>query len=772
MKARSPQLAAGELLAGRFQLQRLLGRGGSAEVWAATDRTTGSEIALRILAAADDAAAAALVLGLQDDADRLSRLVHPGIVRPLAVVADGSRACVALELAAGGTLADLRGAGYQRIVSAIRDVADALQYVHAQGLTHGDLKAGNVLRDARPAAQGRWRLTDFRSAALPDSDGPPVSLSSVSPQQLAGSPPTAADDIYSLGALLYDLLAGHPPFHPGITAARIESEVPARLGVDGQGQAVPEALTRLVAVLLEKTPARRPGSLGSIRALLAEIAADAARSPTPLPTASPLPGLSPAAMPSAGHPAGRPGARVPVLVVIGFLALLAGVVAVVFWLPRVVTERGPLPAAGPRPPVAAPAAPATAMPPAMDPRALASAALAERGRAEEGAQAAGADRWGGAGWLEARRLAALGDTQFSGRDFPGAAASFTAAAGLFTELVTGAPAALAAALKAGQEAYTRGDQPTAIAAFQQALLIRPGEPAATRGLARSQQLDKVLAAMAEAAARETAGDQAAARAAYTRVLELDTDWAPARAALARLDASRSASEFERAMAQGLAAVAAGRTAEARSALNRALALRPGDAGARSGLEQLDGDERRGRLNALQAEAQRLAAAERWSEASDQYSALLALDNTLAAAKAGRKAAEERAELNRQLERQLASGERFNDDAVVAVARGVITEAEAVNPKGPVLSGQTTRLKALIAAAAQPVTVQLQSDNLTSVVIYKVGDLGIFTMRTVDLRPGAYVIVGTRDGYRDVRRRVVIPAGGSAEPITVRCEEAI
>jgi len=763
-----PPLAAGERLAGRFQLQRLLGRGGSAEVWAATDSTTGSDIALRILVAPDDAAAAALVLGLQDDADRLSRLVHPGIARPLAVAAEGNLACVALELAADGSLADLRGASHQLVVSAIREVVDALQYVHAQGLTHGDLKAGNVLRDA----QGRWRLTDFRSAALPDSDAAPVSLSSVSPQQLAGSPPTVADDIYSLGALLYDLLAGHPPLHPGITPARIQSEVPARLGVDGQGQAVPEALARLVAVLLEKTPARRPGTLGAIRAVLAEIAADAARSPTPLAPSSPLPEPPAAAVAPAGRPAGRQGARVPVLVVSGFIALLAGVLAVVFWLPRVVTERGPLLTPSPRPPVAGPAAPVASPPPAPDPRALASAALAERVRAEDAAEAAGADRWGGAEWLEARRLAALGDTQFSDRDYAGAVASFTAAAGRFTPLAAGAPAALAAALKAGEEAFARGEQPAAIAAFGQALLIRPGEPAATRGLARSQQLDTVLAAMAEAAARETAGDQAAARAGYTRVLGLDADWAPARAALARLAASRSASEFERTMAQGLAAVAAGRTAEARSALNRALALRPGDAGARSGLEQLDGDERRGRLNALQAQAQRLAGAERWSEASDQYSALLELDNTLAAAKAGRKAAEVRAELNRQLERQLANGERFNDDAVVAVARGVITEAEAVTPKGPVLSGQITRLKELIAAAAQPVTVQLESDNLTSVVIYKVGDLGAFTTRTVDLRPGAYVIVGTRDGYRDVRRSVVIPAGGSAGPISVRCEEAI
>jgi len=92
---------------------------------------------------------------------------------------------LAVELADRGNLGSLRGAGYQSIINAIRDVADALQYVHAQGLTHGDLKAGNVLRDA----QGRWRLTDFRSGDSPAATAA-VSLSTVSPQQLAGAPPT------------------------------------------------------------------------------------------------------------------------------------------------------------------------------------------------------------------------------------------------------------------------------------------------------------------------------------------------------------------------------------------------------------------------------------------------------------------------------------------------------------------------------------------------------------------------------------------------------
>ena len=748
-------LSAGTELAGRFRLTRLLGRGGESEVWAATDADSGLEVALRVLAAADEPGAAALVLGLQADAGRLGRLVHPGILRPLTVVADGPLACVAFEVADGGDLGVLRGAGFEAILAAIREVADALQYVHAQGQTHGDLKAGNVLLDR----QGRWRLTDFRSMQLPGA-GSAASLSTISPQQLAGAPVQPADDIYSLGALLYDLLAGHPPLHPGINAERIRSEVPPRLAVDGQGQIVPVALTHLVAAMLEKSPTRRPGNLGAVRHLLAEIAAEAVRRPAPMHAADADSGQ--AARRRATGVAGRS----PILVAGCLLALVAGVLTVVVWLPQLVRERGPLVAPAPA------AAPDQTLPMAADSRATAVAARTERQRGEATARAAGADRWGGAEWLEGLRLAGQGDAQFLDQDFVAAAATLNRAAQHFEKLAAGAPAALAAALQAGQAAYATADQPSAIAAYERALLIHPGDPTATRELARSQELDDILRAMSEGAAREAAGDVSAARDSYAGVLKQEAEWAPARAALRRLDAGRAVSDFERAMAQGLGAVAAGRTADARSALNRALALRPGDPGARSAMEQLDTAERRGRLASLQGEAEALAGQERWVEAAATYRALLGLDPTLAAASSGLATAESRSQLHERLEQQLSNGERFNDDKAVAVAQAVVAEAETVTSKGPGLISQVTRLKALLAAAARPLPVQFASDNLTRVVIYKVRELGMFTNQTVELRPGTYVVVGTRDGYRDVRRNVKVAATGNPEPITVRCEEMI
>ncbi|MEQ1801998.1 MAG: serine/threonine-protein kinase [Gammaproteobacteria bacterium] len=752
-------IAAGAELAGRFRLLHLLGRGGSAEVWAATDTVTGTDVALRLVATPDEASAAALLAGLESDAAQLRRLVHPGILRPLAVVAAGNVVCVALELADGGDLGTLRGAGWQAIVGAVREVVDALQYVHAQGLAHGDLKAGNVLRDR----QGRWRLTDFRSGSLPDAHGP-VSLSTVSPQQLDGAPPAGADDLYSLGALLYDLLAGQPPLHPGITPERIRTEVPERLGMDGQGQVLPVALTQLVAALLEKSPRLRPGSLGAVRALLADIAAEAVRLPAVTARDTAGADLALRRRPVAAAPR-----RYPLLVAGALVALLGAVLAVVFWLPDAVTARGPV--ARPAAPAVAPATPAGTSPAVADPRTAADTALAERLEAEAAAKAAAADRWGGADWLEAKRLAGVGDDQYTAKDFTAAAASFAAATTRFQRLADGAPAAFDAALRNGREAVDRADQPAAVAAFERALLIRPGEPVATRGLARSRQLDEVLAAMAEAAAREAAGDPAAALASYAAVLKLDAEWAPARAAIARLDTARAAADFERSMAQGLAATTAGRTDEARSALRRALALRPGDAGARAALEQLDSDARRSQFAGLQADAGRLAAAERWADAADRYRELLKLDATLAAARDGLALADSRAALHQRLEKQLANGDQFNDDTAVAAARAVLRDAAAVSAPGPVLAAQVSRLNELIAAAAQPVPVQFESDNLTNVVIYKVGPLGAFTSRTVELRPGSYVVVGTRDGYRDVRRNVRIDAAGGG-PISVRCEEAI
>ena len=102
------------------------------------------------------------------------------------------------------------------------------------------------------------------------------------------------------------------------------------------------------------------------------------------------------------------------------------------------------------------------------------------------------------------------------------------------------------------------------------------------------------------------------------------------------------------------------------------------------------------------------------------------------------------------------------------AKGVVIDVDV----GPRLAEQRDELSRLLKRAATPVEVELVSDNLTSVSIYKVGTLGTFATRRLELRPGTYVAVGARPGYRDVRLEFRVAPEIDMQPVVVRCEETI
>jgi tetratricopeptide (TPR) repeat protein len=737
-------------VAGRYVLERPFGAGSGATVWQARDEASGDTVAVKLVTAATLARVPGFAGALAAAADLGRRLTHPGIVRALDAGRDGDDEFLVMEAVTGGTLAALRGGPWRAIAVAVAQVAEALQFAHAVGVVHRDLKAANVLLDAR----GRARVADFAVAS-------PGSPSNRSPAQLAGAPPAIADDLYGLGTLLFDLLSGAPPFHPDITPERVATELPPRLAVDGSGAPLPNELTQLVAALLSKDPARRPAGMGAVRAVLDDLLAadDRRQRPVPAPVAARPPPVA-----DAGAARRRPLGTYAVLAVLAAVAIAAVLV-----LPGIVAERGPLLTA----PAELPATPAATIPatPPAD-RVAADAARAAYAAEVEAAGQAGLPRFRPGVLAAAAARAAAGDSAYQGREFAAAAAAWTTAATELRTVRESIPTLLATALRLGDEAIAAGDAGRAAVAYAEALAIAPADAAAQRGVARAAQLPAVLAAMATGAARENAGDPAAARAAYREARTLDPDWAPAAAALARLDAGAAAAAYGEAMADGLAAAAAGRDADARAAFGRALGLRPGDAAASAALADLDRAAASRDLRALADEAAELAAAERWADAVGRYRALLARDASLATAQAGLATAESRAALDARLRATLAATDRLNEPARAAAATVLLAEARAVAAPGPGLAGQVAALAEALAIAARPVTVAFESDNLTRVTIFKVAELGTFASRTVTLKPGAYVVVGRRDGYRDVRRQIRVGADGLPAPVVVRCEEPI
>jgi hypothetical protein len=151
---------------------------------------------------------------------------------------------------------------------------------------------------------------------------------------------------------------------------------------------------------------------------------------------------------------------------------------------------------------------------------------------------------------------------------------------------------------------------------------------------------------------------------------------------------------------------------------------------------------------------------------------LAIDPESALALDGRKRTETRAVLDEKVEFHLANPGRLSTATVFDDAASCLDEALETVPSGPRLERQIARLEALLKTISTPVAVVLESDAQTEIMVYRVGRLGTFTRRELNLKPGAYTVVGSRSGYRDIRLQLIVTPGTPPKPLVVRCTEGL
>jgi hypothetical protein len=728
---------------------------------------------------------AAAVAALERECAQMRSLAHPHVVRVDAVHRSEQGVWLAMEYIDGGDLSQLRGRSAVEIVRIVQAVAEALAHAHRAGIVHRDLKPSNVLL----TAAGSPRIADFgmalAAAAFPAADAGRGSLYTMSPQQLDGAPASPADDVYGLGAMLYELLTGYPPFYPNATPERIRSEPAPRAPV----------LAGLVERMLSKSPQERPDMQSVARELSAAVAT--------LQTQEHMSNDQKEARQESiriappGAPSGAPGeplraewrrgsetshgarSRPGLRRILGAAAVTGAVAAlaiVFFALPRLVGQDGPpryAPAASAVKPEAAPT-----KAPEVDFAALARAkqdAEEKRLAVDERLQKLterGADQWGAEDHQSATRELAAGDAAYEKREYATAAEHFARIEPLVDALEKRIGDALKEQLQAGAQAIEAGRTEDAKAAYALAAKIEPANAAAAQGLKRTGTLDEVLQLVAAGERLEKEGDVNAAVANFRKALSLDPLTTRASTGAARIEARLAGDAFASAMARGYAALASADHASARAAFEQARRIRPDAPEIGQAMRQIDQEQRTGAIEAKLAQAQSLEQSERWADALREYRAVVELDPTIAAANEGVQRTEPRANLNEQLEMYLTQPERLFSQPVRTAARDALARAGAVPNPGPLLRKQTATLSDWVARADVPVAVALESDNLTHVTIYRVGELGAFAQRSLELVPGSYTVVGTRPGYRDVRRQINVTPGASAEPIVIRCEDRI
>ncbi len=253
-------LTENNLVLGRYRPLRPLGSGGGGSVWLARDEHEDRDVALKVVEREGKPGARA-----EREVDAATRLRHPRCLRALALARDDNHVYVAYPYVAGRTLRDaLRNGAVDDwgAVEAGAQVLEALAHAHSKGVVHRDVKPANVMLEEGDEVS--VRLLDFGLAQLEQADtltafgDVPGTLAYIAPERLAGEETTGAADVWAVGVLLWESLAGRHPFwavSPLETARRIEQGAQPLAEVRPD---LPRELTRAVDRMLSTDPRKRP----------------------------------------------------------------------------------------------------------------------------------------------------------------------------------------------------------------------------------------------------------------------------------------------------------------------------------------------------------------------------------------------------------------------------------------------------------------------------------------------------------------------------------
>ncbi len=815
-------LKKGTQLADRYTLVRRLGGDGDAHTWLARDRLTRASVALKITAGDAENTAK-----LRAEWQSGIRLMHAHIVRTFEFHADPDAAIFSQQFVDGPDIGVLAGLPANEVLGPVGLLVDALVYLHAKGMVHRDIKASNVLLDSRGAPY----LSDFgvaQAAGQFASGGSPVAQS---PQSIDGQAASPADDIFALGSLIFELLSGRPPWSSTDIAGSIASAQPAILTAP-DGSSLPRSIEDLVSRMLDKEPANRPTASevadelersgfspgvatirGDKRPQLVDEVIETVDSVRPVRRSTE--GKAESTQQEAT------GFR-PRTVGIALAALIAVLIGVIFILPDNVSDDDESTGSALVPDTIV----AEELPPVVvddgakdrvgvyvDPevrkriKGISSApsrkldddeeitfsenradysGLDEAGRARFDAESTlgellsalevlegrGIGLWATREQLSARDLYAQGDEAYLEKDFAYAQELYLGALTVLEPLYERIEPTFEKAYAEAVMAFEAGDRLEALRLYELAVAVTPSHPEAKAGYERAKNLDEVLGLVDQGLEYEEDLDLDAAQRSFRQAADLDNQWQPAHDGLLRVQKTRTKIEFDMRMTEGFEAIAAGDYLAARAAFRVAERLIPESDEPADGLLQVDQGLRLQDITTLEREARSLERDEHWDAVVKTYEEILKVDSTLSFASDGLKQSRQMSALHKQLDDLIVEPDRLSIPSVMQKATMLVVNITTRPNVGPRLAGQRDELSRLLKRAATPLTVPIVSDNVTQVTIYKIGRLGNFMRREVNLRPGTYVAVGSRPGFRDVRLEFRVAPEIDMQPVIVQCEEQI
>ncbi|NRA84954.1 MAG: hypothetical protein HRU22_14645 [Gammaproteobacteria bacterium] len=382
------------------------------------------------------------------------------------------------------------------------------------------------------------------------------------------------------------------------------------------------------------------------------------------------------------------------------------------------------------------------------------------------------ERWAPQPFAYALKLAEVGDGFYRAQQFSVAMEHYHRALTQLTTLENRVTEVFAGYLTAGQKALAAQNSQQAKQQLTMALYLKPNDSDASFAFDRAIVLDQVLSLIKAGNILRDEQQLEAAKDKFSEANSLDPDSGVVTQLLATIDEAIEQRDYSAAMSKGYTDINRNRLVQAIGSFRLAQKISPQATAPQQAITQSKNLQMKHNIAQLMDRASQFEQQEQWLGAQQQYQKILGLDSSLMAAKLGQISSGAREAQQQQLNRIIEQPLRLSNDKIYQQAQLTYENALKTKQPGKYLASQISQVKKILSQVRLPVALRIESDSHTEITLFRVGSLGNFSTRELQLRPGRYTIVGSRDGYLDVRQQITLNPNSQLMTIVVRCSQKV
>jgi len=380
--------------------------------------------------------------------------------------------------------------------------------------------------------------------------------------------------------------------------------------------------------------------------------------------------------------------------------------------------------------------------------------------------------WGQKQFELAFNKAKNGDLFYRNQEFDKAISLYSESLTSLTNIELDIPRQYGLYLKLGIDALNKNDALEAIKQLKVAMYLQPNETEAQEKYDRALVLDEVLSLNKEGQVFMKNKSLDIAKERFITALSLDQHAILTKENLAIVDNKITQRDFSKAMSRGYISLNKNEFDSAIKFFSQAQKISPELQDPKTAIIQSKNQKTQSQISKILNTASLLEKELKWHLASKQYNKALKIDASLTTARIGLIRSRSKAELENKLNYIIKNPMRLSNSNVLLEAQNTYKDAIKIQNPDEKLIGQISTVKNILKQSKLPINMEISSDDLTSISIFRVGDIGRFISKNMQLKPGEYTLIGSRNGYRDVRKVVTLIPGSKNNKIQVMCVEKV